>query len=419
MRLCCGYWFTRLIVLICVFCSYPALASRVPYFYDNSNLNKAKSAGVLMSGGLQCDLSDNPSVIKKGDPNAKKDDVVVDIDSGYLTINYGARGNYFGSIGQWKYSESVPLNVSSSFRGTMTSALKKAMQSGNCTLANELANQLANGQPQQCGDDTCIGFEDGNGGKCAINSSGLSKCEWDGGSVTGETEDGTPRITISPREGTLDDYAGVNEVDVKKPDNNSNPKDPGNIDNGNSGSSGSGSNNGSGGQGSSNSGSGSGAGSGTTDGNTSGDKGDSSAGSGSGSGGQGSNNDGTGDGSQGDGSGKGTQGSGTGDKGSGSGSGKGDGEGDEDKGGGKKVDYPKLSDFDLEKSIRGLKDRVKDMVPNIVEPSGSCPSLDIAVFGHSQSIRVHCDIFDKHAQAISAAFALIWALLAIRILLSA
>lgn len=287
MRLCCGYWFTRLIVLICVFCSYPALASRVPYFYDNSNLNKAKSAGVLMSGGLQCDLSDNPSVIKKGDPNAKKDDVVVDIDSGYLTINYGARGNYFGSIGQWKYSESVPLNVSSSFRGTMTSALKKAMQSGNCTLANELANQLANGQPQQCGDDTCIGFEDGNGGKCAINSSGLSKCEWDGGSVTGETEDGTPRITISPREGTLDDYAGVNEVDVKKPDNNSNPKDPGNIDNGNSGSSGSGSNNGSGGQGSSNSGSGSGAGSGTTDGNTSGDKGDSSAGSGSGSGGQG------------------------------------------------------------------------------------------------------------------------------------
>ena len=78
----------------------------------------------------------------------------------------GERGNYFAVVGKFRYSESFPINISSSFRPTLTEAFKKALKSGNCTLANELANQLKNGEPKQCGEHLCVGFEDGNGGRC-------------------------------------------------------------------------------------------------------------------------------------------------------------------------------------------------------------------------------------------------------------
>lgn len=165
MRLCCRDWLTRLTVLMCVFCSFSASSSsKVPFFYDNADLRSAANNGNLLNGST-CQLDDT-HMIKEGDPNAGKDDVVINTDGGYFTINYGERGNYFAVVGKFRYSESFPINISSSFRPTLTEAFKKALKSGNCTLANELANQLKNGEPKQCGEHLCVGFEDGNGGRC-------------------------------------------------------------------------------------------------------------------------------------------------------------------------------------------------------------------------------------------------------------
>ena len=420
MRLGGNLRFTRLILffpLLCVSFSADAgeLWSNVGYFYHSSEFKNGNKTGDLDLS--KCDVTSFGGFAEDGDKNVKREHISVDQNKGEIKIHYGAKGNYFYFDSRWNYAQLLIFKVPAAFKDTLLDAFKKSLSSGNCTLANELANQLANGQPEQCDSGQCLRFEDANGSTCTVTANGGSYCQWDGGTANGTNEDGTPRITISPREGNLDDYAGVSETDVVNPDNPSNsgnsdnnggdnnPSDPGSSSGSDSGSGSS--NTG----GSSNGGSGTGGGTGTTDGNTSGSMGDGSAGSGDGSGGTGTGGNGTG-----------SQGEGQGSGGTGNGTGGGTGDGEEDKGGeGKDPDMPKLQDFDIRSELSSLKDHLTEKLSldGLSMPGGSCPSFDISLFGQNQSITIHCDILDKNGGAISAAFLFIWGFMAIRIFLSA
>lgn len=418
MRLGVNLRFTRLIfVFIGLFFSAFSYAAYYPYFYDISSIKKnnqsAESQGFDFS---KCSNFLGNATEKEGNPGAKQDDVVVEQGKNYLTIAIGTRGNYFAADGRFEYEETHYFNVPSAFQPTLLSAFKKSLSSGNCSLANALANQLANGEPKQCGDDQCIGFEDDNGSICAISSNGSSKCKWDGGTANGTNEDGTPKITISPREGTLEDYAGVNETDVvghDNPNNSDNPPNPGESDNpGNTGSnSGTGNNNGQGSSnsgGTSNSGTGTGGGTGTTEGNTSGSMGDGSAGSGNGSGGTGTGGNGTG--SQGEGQGSGGEGQGSGGK-------IGDGNSDEDKKEGKPLD---LSAPSMKEAFSGLKKALKDKFLGDFEiKGGECPKPSVTILSRTYHIRQHCDILETVQEYFSALMMFLYTFAAMRVILSA
>ena len=418
MRLGVNLRFTRLILffpLLCVsfFADAKELWSNVGYFYHSSEFKNGNKTGDLDFS--KCDVTSFGGFKEDGDKNAKREHISVDQNEGEIKIHYGAKGNYFYFDSRWNYAQLLIFKVPAAFKDTLLNAFKKSLSSGNCTLANELANQLANGQPEQCDSGQCLRFEDANGSTCTVTADGGSYCQWDGGTANGTNEDGTPKITISPREGNLDDYAGVSETDVVNPDN---PSNPGNSDN-NGGDnnppdpgSSSGSNSGSGSSntgGSSDSGSGTGGGTGTTDGNTSGSMGNGSAGSGDGSGGTGSGG-GDGSGSQGDGQGSGGTGNGTG-------GGDGDGDSDEDKDGDKtQVD---LSGPSMSSAFSGLKKALRDKFLGDFEINGAeCPKPSVTLLGRVYHITQHCDVLESVREYFSALMMFLYTFAAMRVILS-
>uniref|UniRef100_A0AAU8B551 Uncharacterized protein n=1 Tax=Dulem virus 57 TaxID=3145768 RepID=A0AAU8B551_9VIRU len=410
MRLGVYLRFSRLILLaflcsVSFFGHAAAIWSDVGYFYNSSEFNKDGADNTQGYDLSKCNVSSFFGAKEDGDKDASREHVRVDQDENGLKIHYGGKGGYFGYDSRWNYAQYFEFNVPPAFKNTLLSALKKALSSGNCTLANELTNQLKNGTPQECDGDKCLTFEDANGSTCTVTSSGGSYCKWDGGSSYGETEDGTPRITISPRDGSLDDYAGVKDVDKLTDDNSGQPggSDKSGGINEHSGSAGDS------GQGSSNSGNGTGGGTGKVDGNTSGSKGAGSAGGGDGTGGKGKEG----------GNGTGEKGDGESDKGDGKGSGKGKGDGNSDKDKDKGETQVDLSAPTMNQFFAGLRKTLKDkFLSDFDITGGECPKPTITLLHRSYTISQHCTVLESVRDHFAALMMFLYTFAAMRVILS-
>jgi len=239
-----------------------------------------------------------------------------------------------------------------------------------------------------------------------------------GGQCSGEYSAPTPDNSCPS--GTVSGEVNGNRVCVPSPDPDPDPE----VGDGGGGSGGDGSDSGSG----------------------SGGDGSGSGGDGSGSGGSGSGSGGSGSGSGGDGSGSGGDGSGSGGDGSGSGSG-GDGEGEED---GEGIGTGEIvencsdgrCDFGDERGdpfggeVRSFSDSLTaamtgmknsplgNSIGNIHFPTGgTCPtgssSINIGIGSIPIDFIEHCNFWEQIAPILSAVFLAFWAIIAVRVFLSA
>ena len=424
-------WFKWLIFVVFIsFYSHFALSSEGTYWRINAWYNE--DAKGYNSGGYdfsKCDGSLFPFNVEYGDSSAPRDDMVQDSAEDYIMITYGKRWEKNKKSGIYKYSRGVKFKAPQQYRQPIVSALKRALAQGNCIAAADLADGLANGQ--ECfGDAYCFENtnDDGTKNQCYVKSDGENKCKISDGKTEETLPDGTPKINIDcpadqdcRRETDLNGYAdqtdkaspkaesgGKRELRGKEGDKGSN----GGSSGGSSGGSGSGSN-----LGGSSGGSGKGSGGGS---NLGGSLGGSSGGSdddsdNKGDGGDQSGKDGKGKGEKGKGEGKG-KGKGNGGGGLGNGDGSGNGSGD-----GKGVEFPELAEFDIKQAITEAKESLQNKLSldGISLSGGSCPTFTVSVFGASESIDLHCKIFDANGGAITAAFLFIWGFAAVRIFLSA
>lgn len=351
--------------------------SSVGNIYFKKDLNRDENRGLKSTN---CDISKLAG--KKevdGDPMAPRQDMQVKMNGDSVIVNYGDGEKAFVGDGTFRYAEKREFNsnLHSKYKSPLVQALKTALEKDNCDIADTLMDALQNGKPQQTedGQGELLGFNHGQD-KCAITSSGETRCKWSGAAEQCDSNGQNCRIIIgNDKTGSLQDYAASKE---RKTENNQS----------------------SGGSGTINEHRGDSAGSGST-GSGSGNAGGSSS-----SGGQ---SDGKNEGSQGNKLGKNGVGNGTG-------NGQGDGEGD----GNAKVNTPKLEDIDLKKAFMLMKKKLDGIIPEgLSVPSGSCPRFTVPVLGRTYSIETHCQILDKNGGKLSAVFMLIWGFIALRILLSA
>ncbi|MFC1047205.1 hypothetical protein ACFGWI_06830 [Pasteurella multocida] len=374
MRLFSCKWFRQLVVFfafisLSTFSYSRELWSSVGYWYYKKDLSNDNAITQI-----DCDLSKFSGTKKTdGDPNAPRIDIRTKIDSSGIVTDYGDGDKPFLGDGIFRYAEKIEFskNLSKGQGDTGSRALKKALQNGNCDIADALLNSMTN--PQFIGDEA-LAIQNGSE-RCVITKDGQSRCKFNKSELG---PDGKPKITIcgeeNCHEGTLDEYASSSDRTGSNPPSNSNNNSPIKETEGSSGTGSTGS------------------GSGNSNGSSS----------------SGSQSNGTNQGSQGNKEG-----------GTGVGNGKGNGEGDNEGDGKSDIDKPNLQDFDIKSAFSGLKESLKDFIPDLSMPSGSCPTVSIPVFNSIHSIDVHCQIFDKNGGKISAIFSLIWGFIVIRILLSA
>ena len=81
---------------------------------------------------------------------------------------------------------------------------------------------------------------------------------------------------------------------------------------------------------------------------------------------------------------------------------------------------PKLQTPDLEKTLNAVKKRIEDKVGSGYElSSGQCEPISISVFSHTETIDLHCQVFEKLGSTAGPAFTLLWTTLGVLIILSA
>lgn len=342
--------------------------------------------------------SENPSSIKTkcklnfsgsasytcGNTSAQTNTEIIETDDTGMTIHgvWWEPSWLHNGYNQWDKQYNYSYSLSPAQSKTMSSALRKALEADNCDIAGAIFDSMSNPNIDADGD---VSFTNGDDA-CAITKDGTSACTFN---KSGLTEDGRPKITICGEQncdsGTLDEYSSSKtEISKDTPsppqngDGQPSDKPPRELrpDDSSGSSSGGGSSGSSSGSGSSGGGS---SGGGSSGGDTSGSQG-----------------------------------------GSGVGNGKGDGEGDEEGDGNSEVNNPQLEDFNLREAISNLKGKLDDIIPKDIEaPSGTCPTVSISIMQVAYVIDAHCQIMDRHGDKLSAVFSLIWAFLAIRILLSA
>ncbi|MFC0921738.1 hypothetical protein ACFGYS_04625 [Pasteurella multocida] len=379
MCLFSNHWFKRLIVFfaflsLSTFSYSKELWSSVGYWYYKRDLGNDNAISQT-----DCDLSKFSGAKKTdGNPNAPRVDVKTKIDSSGIVTDYGDGEKPFLGDGIFRYAEKIEFskNLSKGQGDTGSQALRTALQKGNCDIVESLLDAMVNGELKTGPNgDNYLGFQNGDD-KCVISSNGTSLCNVSGSAEQCDDNGENCHIVVgNDKEMTLDDYSKTPKKD--RIPRNSNPSNSGSDSGNSSGSSGSSS---------SGSGSGNSSGSSSTGGTT--NSGDNPS--------QGNNQGGT-------------------NVGSGSGNGEGDGEGD----GNSDFDKPGLDEFDLKSAFSGLKDSLKDLIPELSMPAGNCPTVSIPVFNTTKNINVHCQIFDQNGGKLTAVFSLIWGFLAIRILLSA
>ncbi|OOF56090.1 hypothetical protein BKK56_03645 [Rodentibacter genomosp. 2] len=398
MCLCGCAWIKRLVLsvllLLCYSNSYAAASwSSVGFWYSSKNPPFMSDE----KGDFRnvCSLSQFSGARRftDGDDTAKRQHMKMVITDYSIVYNYGHKkledGKHFGLDSQFTYAEKLDFSSSLKYgyRRTLVDGLAMALSKGNCDVAGAILDTLNNGKPEKCKDDKeCVFLKNGDDA-CIINSDGSSYCNWDGPAERCDENGENCSIVIGNKNtGSLNDYASSEQKDKTKPNeqppSDNNPKDP---NSGNSSGSDSGSN--SGGQGSGGSSKGDSDKGGEKEGNGKGDKGD-----GKGSGGQG---------------------------GTGSGNGKGDGEGDDEGDGKGKVTYPELEQFNIEKALRDLKNKMSGFVGDVSMPSGSCEPFTFTVFGKSETVNMHCQIMDRARPMFEASFTMVWGVLALLIVLSA
>lgn len=375
MRVFSNYWLKQLVVLFLflsasTFSYSAAVWSSVGYWYWRKNLNDENTLTT------QCDLSKVAGKkLTDGDKNAPRVDIRVKVSDSGIVTDYGdGKGGSFSGDGWFRYAEKIEFSnkLSSEQSKQGANALKSALKNNNCDIANSLLDAMQN---PFINDDGIWGIQTDDA-KCGITQNGISKCEVQSAAEECDENGQNCHINIgNDKEMTLDEYSKT-----KPKDKNIKDSPPPN---------------------SGNSSSNSGGGSGTSD-----------SGSGSGNSGGSSSNGGKSDGKN-----EGSQGKKEG--GSGVGNGKGDGEGDKEGDGKSDFDKPGIDEFDLKSAFSGLKDSLKDLIPDLSMPGGNCPTVSIPVFNTTKNIDVHCQIFDRNGGKLTAVFSLIWGFLAIRILLSA
>ena len=423
MCLGCNSWIKWLIFVFFIsFYSHYALSTDATYYRINAWYNEDTQG--RDEGGFdlsKCsDSSRFPINVQYGDSGAPRDDMIQDTTPNYIMFVYGKRWEKNKRSGIWKFAQGIEFKAPQQYRQPIVSALKRALAQGNCIAAADLADGLANGK--ECfGDAYCFENtnDDGTKNQCYVKSDGDNKCKISDGKTEETLPDGTPKINVDcpagqdcRRETDLNGYAdqtdkaspkaesgGKRELRGKEGDKGSN----GDSSGGSSGGSGSGSSGGSG------KGSGGGSNLGGSLGGSSGGSDDDS--DNKGDGGDQSGKDGKGKGEKGKGEGKG-KGKGNGGGGLGNGNGSGDGKG---------VEFPELAEFDIKQAITEAKESLQNKLSldGISLSGGSCPTFTVSVFGASESIDLHCKIFDANGGAITAAFLFIWGFAAVRIFLSA
>jgi len=377
MRIFSNHWFKRLVVVFAFLSASPfsysqALWSSVGYWYFRSDLNSDGDKFVT-----QCDLSKFPGKkLTDGDLGAPRIDSRVKFDGTGIVTDYGDGDNSFVGDGWFRYAEKIEfsdkLSKGQSQQGR--AALKNALKNGNCDIADSLLNAM---NEPFINDDGIWAFSNGEDA-CAVLADGSSSCDVEGAAEECDKNGQNCRIIIgNDKEMTLEEYSKVKPKDQNLENSqhggNQTSKNENNVPDIGKGLSG----------------------------NNSGHSNNSAS-----SNSQSSQSSETSQGSKGN------------KKGAvGNGKGKGEGEGDGEGNG--KFNKPSLEQFDLKSAFAGLKDKLKDLIPDLSMPSGSCPTVSIPVFNTTKNIDVHCRIFDQNGSKLTAVFSFIWGFIAIRILLSA
>ncbi|QLB14724.1 hypothetical protein A6B39_04285 [Mannheimia granulomatis] len=317
-----------------------------------------------------------------GDSSARRDYLSVSKNEYSIVFNYGEnfKDNTFAD-GVFKYAQKVEFGVTANYQKPLLNGLKNALKAGNCDIAQSILETLANGKPQNQGQDNeFLGFENGTD-RCAIAKDGTSVCAFNKLKVDeqGNPIIGTCEQTNCDRD-TLENYASAKQNPKGRSDKGSNNRGEPNAN-------GSGINElrGSGGN----------------------------SGSSSGSSSSGKGNEGTGK-SEGVGNGKG--------EGSGTGKGQGDGKGENEN---VKADlsYPQLEEFDIRKVLSELKKSKEGFIPKLSLNGGTCPSLNITFASKflsiNETVDAHCRIFRSASGLLGSVFLFIWGIVSIRIVLSA
>lgn len=358
--------------------------SKVGYVYRFSG-SSSNSSEYNFSN---CSISSGGSGMQEdGDPNAPRQYIQTEVKTYEMVINYGEnfKDNFFAD-GVFKYAQKFDFGVPQNYREPLLSGLKKALNAGNCDIAQSILDTLVNGKVQNEGkDDEFLGFENGSD-KCALSKDGSSVCAFN----KSQTDDeGNPIIGLCGQTNcdrdTLDNYASSKSSPKKgggNGENNSGQDDS--NGNGINQLKGSGGNSGSSPSGNSNNGS-------------------SSSGSGGSNGGSGSSDKGTGNG-----------------KGQGSGVGKGEGDKEDANG---DLTYPELESFDIKKAFSDLKKSKEGFIPKVSLAGGNCPPLNISFnskfLSINESIDAHCQIFKSASGVLSSIFLFIWGIISLRVILSA
>ncbi|HDR1109726.1 TPA: hypothetical protein QB297_002200 [Pasteurella multocida] len=369
MRLCRRSRFIRLAFLLPLFLisnfSYSKeLWSSVGYWYYKRDLNNDNA--ITQS---DCNLSKFSGAKKTdGNPNAPRVDIRTKIDSTGIVTDYGDGEKPFLGDGIFRYAEKIEFSkqLSQSQNSVSKSALETALRNNNCDVADSLLNAMTNPSFNQ---DGILSIE-GDGYLCGITTSGDSDCLVQGPSQTCDDNGENCHITIGN-----DKRISLDELSKTKPKEKENSQN-------NSGSNGSSNSGGSGGN-SSSSGSGNSNGSSSSGGSTQSQN----------QGGQGNNNSG------------------------GSGLGSGDGQGDGDGDGNSKL--PELEEFDIRKSLEGLKSKLANLVKGQCTVSGDCPTISFSLFNATHTIDIHCKIISENGEGIRAGFSFLWTTIGVLIILSA
>lgn len=379
MRLCCGSRYFWLVFVLFSGYSFSAPScnswSTIP-----KNSNPQKSSNAIKTS---CKLMSYGSGYKTcGDSSREVNFQTIDSDDTGLTVHHGLYEPDFFVDGYWQFDQQFDFgaNLKSVYKNALLPNLIKALKNDNCDIANAILDAMQNPDIRKNGDSEFLGFKNGED-KCVVLSDGKTTCK--GPSYkTSQDKDGKTRLDIDPNGGwerSLDDYSS------SKPNDNIN--NPGSSDNKN--------------------------------------KGDGSGihehrGNGSSSGGSGQANNGNNKpGDKGTDKNDGKPGNG-GNGGSSIGNGKGEGEGDDEGKDIGDVKMPKLQTPDLEKTLNAAKKQIEDKVGSGYELSkGQCEPISISVFSHTETIDLHCQVFEKLGSTAGPAFTLLWTTLGVLIILSA
>lgn len=284
------------------------------------------------------------------------------------------------AYGRWEYGYKINFKAPEKYKKPILSALKNALASGNCDLANYFANMLVNGKEKQTPDGkNGFVYEDDheNGTSCVVLENGEAQCRRH--YLMEDNPDGTKRICITP-----DSQSGCHEdFSMEELSKKNNKKDDKSNNSGSSDGKGNSSHNKDGGLDGSDNGTGSG---------------DSGNGSGNGKGGKG---DGSGDGS-----------------GKGNGKGVGDKEGDGDKD--KTEDIEIKAAPSMKEVFSGLRDKIKDKFLKDFEISNAqCPTVQFSLLNRTFTIDQHCNILESIREFMQSLMMFLYTFAAIRVVLSA